>query len=266
MFQYSKIHLFLSLSVCSIFPSMVAGAAVMEFFIILSCLMFLYLNYNKIGLEYYNNKFIYIFFLFCFYLIISSLLSESIFNSLKSSLFYFRFGILIMIVSYLSDHYKNFKFFLLISLFLTFGSLILFSYFQLFFLKNIILSDRVSGLFGNESIQGSFIARLCPIFILMYFYNQNKFSKKLNLLFFLVIIMLFSLILLSGERVAIFINFLMFSLSLIFFKISLKKIFYYFMVIFLITFAILNFYEPLKKRLLVNTYNQFFFSRKGIST
>ena len=59
----------LSITISLIPASMVIGAAFMEFFIILSCLIFFYLNLNDIGLNYYKNKFIKFFFAFCIFLI-----------------------------------------------------------------------------------------------------------------------------------------------------------------------------------------------------
>ena len=99
--MYQKTHYILSLFICLIPLSMVAGAAVMEFFIVLSCLVFFFLNYKKQGLDYYKKFFFIIFLTFNFYLILSSLLSENILNSLRSTLFYFRFGILVLIIWYL---------------------------------------------------------------------------------------------------------------------------------------------------------------------
>ena len=45
----------LSITISLIPASMVVGAAFMEFFIILSCLIFFYLNLNDIGLNYYKR-------------------------------------------------------------------------------------------------------------------------------------------------------------------------------------------------------------------
>ena len=58
MILYSKTHKALSLFICFIPAALVAGAAVMEFFIALTCFTFLFLNFKKIGINYYHTKFI----------------------------------------------------------------------------------------------------------------------------------------------------------------------------------------------------------------
>ena len=99
----------LSITISLIPASMVVGAAFMEFFIILSCLIFFYLNLNDIGLNYYKNKFIKFFFAFCIFLIFGSIFSDYFLNSIRNTLFYFRFGILVLAIWYLLDNYKKFK-------------------------------------------------------------------------------------------------------------------------------------------------------------
>ena len=109
--KYPKLHCILSLLVSAIVPGLVAGAAVLEVFIFFSCLVFFFLNWKRLALDYYNTKFFIIFLIFYFFLILGSLLSEYVLNSIRNTLFYFRFGILILIIWYLLDHYKNFKYF-----------------------------------------------------------------------------------------------------------------------------------------------------------
>ena len=111
-----KLYNILSFSVCAIPAALVAGAAVLEFFIFFSIIFFFYINYKKKGLNYYKN-FFFIFFLgFCFFLTFGSLSSENISNSLRNSIFYFRFGILTLIIWYLLDNYKKFSFLFFISI------------------------------------------------------------------------------------------------------------------------------------------------------
>ena len=74
---------------------------------------------------------------------------------------------------------------------------------------------RIGGLFGDELILGSYLARLLPILcgLYLYFYNQNK---SFNKLFYLFLVFLYVIIFLSGERTA-------FLLSTLFFFIFLTK-------------------------------------------
>ena len=70
---------------------------------------FFFFKLQKNDLDYYKKFFFIIFLVFNFHLILSSILSENIFNSLKSTLFYFRFGILAILICYLLENFKKFK-------------------------------------------------------------------------------------------------------------------------------------------------------------
>ena len=64
-FNYAnKLHYTLSIFISLIPLSLVIGAAIMEFFIISACLVFFYLNFKKIGLDYYRNFFVIAFIIF----------------------------------------------------------------------------------------------------------------------------------------------------------------------------------------------------------
>ena len=258
MLKFPKIHLLLSFFVCAIPPALVAGAAVTELFIILSCFLFIFFNMRKIGLEYYKEKLFIFFILFCFYLIFGSLSSEHILNSIKSSMFYFRFGLMTVIICYLLNIYPRFKVLFFLSILLTLLVLIFYSYFQIFVLHNIIIENRISGLFGEESVQGSFLLRIIFIFIILYYYNKELLSKSFHYFFYVILILSFILIILSGERSSIFLMLLVFPLMFVFFKVKLKKIFFFFTLILLTFYLTITFYPHSKKRIFFDTYHQFF--------
>ena len=160
--------------------------------------------------KYYDNYYFKFFVIFCLILILSSLLSENILISLKSSLFYFRFGIFSLCFWYLLEKNVFLLKYLFISILLCFSSLIVDGYFQFFFGKNLfgqaLYNDyRVSSFFGSELILGSYLARFFPIlFGLFIFLDQSKKNK--SVLFFLTIVFILSegLIFISGERLALF--------------------------------------------------------------
>lgn len=258
MLKYFKSDNLLILFVCAIPAALVAGAAVLEIFILLSCLVFFYLNFKKKGLDYYKNFFFITFFAFCIFLIFGSLSSEYIANSLRNSIFYIRFGVLTLIIWYLLDCYKKFKFFFFISTTFTLICVALYSFLQLFILHNYDDPYRISGLFGSESVQGSFILRITPIYIITYLYNKKYLNNIYNYIFFSLLFLNFILIILSGERAAIFLMFVAIFFSFIFLKIGLKKIFYYLFFIFLIFSLTIIIYPKAKERILVTTYKQFF--------
>lgn len=262
---YSKTHKALSLFICFIPAALVAGAAVMEFFIALTCFTFIFLNFKKIALKYYHKKISKFFLLFCLFLIFSSIVSEYIAHSIKNTFFYFRYGILILSIWYLLDHYKNFKSLFFYSILATLLLVIVYSFLQIFILHNAVVASRISGLFGEELIQGSFLLRIVPIFIIFYFYNRVNLSMSFNILFFLILISAYILIILSGERASIFLTFLGIFLGFFFLRISLAKKFISILIIFLIFILTINLYPHSKERIIYSTYDQVFEKRDSLN-
>ena len=255
-----KYNLGLSLLICAIIPSLVLGAAVMEFFIILSCILFFFLNSKKIGLDYYKKNFFIVFSLFCFFLILSSLLSDNLLNSLRSTIFYFRFGVLALIICYLLDNYKKFKLLFFSSISITLIAVIVYSFIQISFLKNFIYDNRISGLFGDELIQGSFLLRITPIFFIFFFYNEKLFNKKFFVFsFYILLLSSLVMIILSGERAAIFLAGICIFLSLLFFKLNFTKFFLSSLLILIISASTLYIYPKSKERIIDRTIKEFFF-------
>ena len=257
-----KYNLVLSLFICAIIPSLVAGAAVMEFFIFLSCILFFFFNFKKIGLNYYKKIFFIIFSLFCFFLILSSLSSDNPMNSLRNTIFYFRFGILALIICYLLDNYKKFKLLFFNSISITLIAVIVYSFMQIFFLKNFVADNRISGLFGDELIQGSFLLRITPIFFIFFFYNKAIFNKKyFIIIFYLLLTSSLMLIIFSGERSAIFLSGICIFLSFLFFKLSFIRIFLSSLLIFIISVSAFYIYPKTKERVIDKTIDQLFYAQ-----
>jgi len=258
MVKYSKIHHTLSVCLSLIPLSLVLGAAVLELFIILSCFLFFFLNYKKIALEYYKNKFFLIFSLFYFFLVTSSILSEHIMHSLKNTFFYFRFGIITLSVWYLLENFKKFKLIFFYLTLITFIILIFYSFIEIFILKNYSDPYRISGIFGSESIQGSFLLRVTPILMILYFYNRESIKQVYHNFFYLILIFILILILLSGERAAIFLMIVFLLLSLLFLKIRFTKILVLTTLFISIFLATLWLYPKAYERIVLKTYNEFF--------
>ena len=159
--------------------------------------------------RYYNNIFFKIFIVFWIILIASSLLSNNILVSLKSSFFYFRFGLFSLCFWYLLEKNQLLLKYLFFSILICFFSLILDGYIQYIFGKNIFgiemyRENRVSSFFGSELILGSYLSRLFPILFGLFVYYDQKKNKKFLILITLVFIFSEGLIFLSGERLALF--------------------------------------------------------------
>ena len=209
------------------FPlSIVIGPAVSEGTIILISLIFLAISHkNNLWKKYYTNPIAIIFWSWCIYLIIRSSLSFDPILSLKSSLFYFRFGLLSLAVWHSLEEDKKFNkiffwYFLSIFLFVIFDSYLqYFTTYDLFGLyydqtKGLI---RLSGPFDNRLALGNYLSRMFPLLIAIFclIYLQNKYFK---IYFVILAILTGGIIFLSGERTALAYFVVIILLILIFIK------------------------------------------------
>ena len=94
---------------------LIFGPALPDIALSLSSILFLvYIILNK---KYYilKNKFVFIFLLFYFYIIFTSLISDKIILSFESSLFYIRYLFFVLCFSYLINYNENILKFLFFS-------------------------------------------------------------------------------------------------------------------------------------------------------
>ena len=199
----------------SLFPILlITGPLFPDLMVVIFSLFFL-INLKKFEFDKNAIIFISLFLLFYILINISSLLSDYILISFKSSLFYFRFIFFAFVVSIFVKEFDNYqnvkKFFIYLFLFI-FVFLFIDSFYQFFNGKNLfgfeisshLRNQRVSSLFGNELILGSYLSKLMFIY-LGFFHDQNTNDKNLfNLDYKILFILVISLltIFISGERAA----------------------------------------------------------------
>ena len=147
-------------------------------------------------------------------------MSDDLLHSFKSSIFYFRIGVFCMLISYLIDKDNNFLKYFYFTLIITFTILIIFAFIEFTFKLNSH-PTRMSSLFGDELILGSYLSRLLPLIIALFFIRQKKSSLEKNL-FILFLVFTYFTILLSGERSAFFYVNLSFLFILFFVRVNLK--------------------------------------------
>ena len=194
---------FCTILVVLIPPALVSGPFIPDFFLSICCILFLFLCFKQKKFVYFKTKFFKIFLIFWFYLIVNSFFSDNIMHSLKISLFYIRFGILCILINFLIDNKKNFINIFFYSLVLTIIFISFDAYIQFFFKKNLfgmvpLDYPRISGLFGEELILGSYLSRILPLAIGIFF------LKKINIKIILAFIIFIEiLIFISGERTAL---------------------------------------------------------------
>ena len=191
--------------------ALLTGSAFPDIFISLISIFFLYICLKERDSYYFKNYFFYYFLIFCLILIFSSLISESIIFSLKSSLFYFRFGIFSLATWYIIDHKKNFLKYFTIALLITYCFAILDGYFQYIYGSSIFgyhgnNPTRLSLSLNDKLFLGGYLSRLFPILFALVIYNPLK-NSNFNLVGILLIsallVLIDILIYLSGERTAL---------------------------------------------------------------
>ena len=205
--------------------AIISGPFFSDLIVVISSLLFIFNTIFKKKYKYYNNYFFLFFFTWFFIFLFSSLLSDNILFSFSSSLFYFRFIIFALVFWYLVEEKKLFGKYFTVSLILTLSFVIFDGLLQYFYGSNIFgfkyEGYRLSGVFNDEKILGSFISRLIPILfgLVIMFFN----SKKEVIIFSLILLILSDiLIFIAGERTAFF--YLMLSTLIIIILISKWKL------------------------------------------
>tara|TARA_B110000027_G_scaffold129969_1_gene152135 strand:- start:146 stop:1453 length:1308 start_codon:yes stop_codon:yes gene_type:complete len=212
--------------------------------------------------KYFFNFYFLFFIFFYFLIIISSTFSDNVFLSFESSLFYFRFGLFSIIFWYLIENNKKILKKLYFILLVSFVVLMVDTFYQYlndFNLLNmpIIYSNRLSSLFGDELILGSYLTRLFPLILALHFFiYKKKINRKYIIFKILFLFSILSTIYLSGERSSFF----LFNFSIILFLIFLNDLRYEKILIFLsylsVVFFLIFLETPFKKRLVNQTLNQ----------
>ena len=238
---------------------LIIGPAVINISIVLINFVFLICIYQEKKYSYFTNKYFLVFTLICILFIISSLFSDHILHSLSSSLFYFRFGLLSLSIVYLVNYCIYFPKLFLSVLSVVFLFLICDSFFQFFSGYNILGYEyngfRLSSVFGEEKILGSYFSRLFPIFfgLVILIFKKSFMPIILGLS---VLVLIDILIFLSGERTAFF-YLILFSVSVIILLKDWRLIRLSALILSILIIIILVNYQPnLKHRMITQTINQ----------
>jgi len=211
-----------NLLITSIIPFLIWGPFFPDLIVSASALYFIYYVFKKNDFNFFLNKPLIIFFIFCIYCILVSIfVAQDILLSFESSLFYFRIGVFSCFIWYLIEKDRNILIYFYYVLILCFLILIFDGYFQYLTGSNIlglkIIGTRVTSFFGDEKIMGSFLSRLFPLLFALFVIKQKQ-KFEIYIIGFLFILTDL-LIYLSGERSAFF----FLNLSTIFIIILIKE-------------------------------------------
>ena len=198
------------------------------------------------------KKLIFILFcIFCIYIFLNSSFIGQKFISIKSSLFFFRFGLFALAVCFLLEENKDKLKYFFFSLCLVLLVLFFDSVFQKIFGINVIgikmhHAIRVSSFFADELILGSYIIKILPIILSFLYFLYRDRGDKYSIIFILIALVI---VLLSAEKASFFMIILF---SLLFFPIlnfskKLKGLIV--LIFFLIIASVLVFNKPIQKRL-----------------
>ena len=236
-------HLKLISKLLILFPiSLIAGPVTFEAIIFLSTIIFFIKADKNIIFKLLNKFPVKLFLIFWIYIIINSFFSFDPLISLKSSFFYIRFLFLAFCIYYALEYDKLFlKYFLIVLaaclVFLLIDSIIQYTSpikTNLFGMVTPEPNDRLSSLFHNEMIMGSYVSRLIPLYCLAFFFLNKKLS-------YFIFFSGFILIFLSGERTALGMALIATSVILFICKFNFKKkLFFTFSIISIFLFLILT--------------------------
>jgi O-antigen ligase len=205
----NKVLLVLSYLFLSIPLLLVTGPFLSDLAVSLIVIFFLIYVFKNKRFEFFQNKFFYLFCIFYIYIVLNSLFQNQNFDSLKISIGYFRFGVFTLAVIYIINNNNQILKKLYYVFLIIFCILIFDGFFQFYYGKNILgyplsVGPRVSSLFKDELILGSYLSRFFPIFFALLVF-LNKEINKVQYIFSCVIFILAEvLIYLSGERAAFF--------------------------------------------------------------
>ena len=199
---------------------------------------------------------VYYFLIFYLLILISLFFSVSFEKSFLPSFFYFRYFLFVIGIYYLFKKYDFFKNIFFYSLFITFSIISIDSIIQYLFGYNLLgfksgadPTPYITSLFHDEKKLGSYLVRLLPLFLsLFYFLNLKKFIT--------IIILFFGFfIFLSSERTALF----LYLIILIFYFFIIKDKLKFLIISFLVIFVIFSFNEKLRFKYVDYTLQQFGF-------
>lgn len=265
-FFFNKIPFYLTF----LLPAfLVSGPFLADSVITVCAIIFLINSYKNNLWSYYRNYFFYFFFFFYICINLSSLFSSNVIFSLKTSLPYLRFIIFSLSTWYILNTYskKLIKYFLYCFL-IVFIILVIDGLYQYVNKYNLLghplLHNRVSSLFFDELILGSFVSRNFPLFLgLFYLYSKNyNLSLIIKIFFFIIIIFIPYLVFLSGERSSFFYIVLSGIYILLFFR-DKKLLITYLVSVLLIIFGIFFLEKRFSDRIITTTKQQLFYNQSN---
>ena len=241
--------------------ALITGPFLPDFIISVAGALFIFFTIKYKKYNYFKNFFFVFFFIFFLFLLLSSFFSIDKFFSFKTSLTYIRFGILSLIVLFCIENNEKFLKNFRNIIFITISVLVADSYIQLIFDYNLLgfyRNDlkRLSGLFDDEYILGTYLLKTSPILLYLFFIEKKKYQYFI-LFYFLIFIE--PIIFFSGQRAIFFLSLILIFNIYIFIRVD-KKIMVSSFVIFLTLFLILKYNKAYNERMISDVISNFKFN------
>jgi O-antigen ligase len=247
---------------------LITGPFLSDLSVVIIILIFIFNIIKESKINILNNIYIKFFLIFYLMILLSSILSEYFFYSIKPSFTYLRFGLFAIATSVIfsikTDNIKYLsKIFIIIFFILTIDSLTQYVFeYNLLGWKVEDSNFRITSLFGDDEILGSYIARLFPFFISILLYSKEKLNFNFsNNLFYFIFPCALLVTYISGERTSFFLNCISIIIML-FACASLRKVISLTMISMVILLGILTIFDKrIKNRMIDVTVKQL-----GLST
>ena len=202
---------------------------------------------------------------------ISSFLSTNRLLSFESSLFYFRFGLFSLAFWYVLNESSFFLKYFSIAFLLVYIFVLIDAYTQFFTGINLLgfkhdpaAGSRISGVFYDKYVLGSFLSRTLPIIFALMFTQKINVNYKITISV-LLFIMTDVLIYITGERSAFF-YLILSTLTIILLINSWQKIRLISFLVSMIIIVIVSLsYENTRKRMIDKTLDQIYYSENKIT-
>jgi|TARA_B100001173_G_scaffold256397_1_gene228438 O-antigen ligase len=259
-----KIIYFLSYLLLLIPLALITGPFLPDLFLVIIVVSFVMIMFAQKKIEILDNIYFKIYLIICLILSLNSFLSNNL-SSLQSSIFYFRFGIFALFASYLINNNQNILKNLLYIFLIIYSFLFLDTLYQYFFHKNIFgfvheygSNFRITSIFGDDEVLGSYTARFFPLVLFLIIYNSsfNIFRMSWFLIIAITTVIAFTIVLLSGERTSLGLFILSF-IFIFFSSINFRKIFLVPLITIILVFAfVVSTSEKVKNRVITQTINQ----------
>ena len=268
--------------VCLVPFSLSLGPLLPELFLLISCII-LSSDIYKLRKKYFQNTLFFLFLIFYTYILSNSLIQNLLLNIIfnvtdynfkleilkdyfydqKSIIFFFRFYFYLVLIWYLFDQFEVFKKILFLTISLSLALIGIDALIQYFSGSNLLgytrtSQHRLSGIFEDEYILGSFFLRTYFIFLSLFIFYNNLSEIKNELIYILINCLFGILIFLSGERSSFFLFIFTLILSFILLNQIRFKLILKFIVLFLIIISSISIFDgSIRDRIFKKTIDQF---------